>query len=265
MPRGELTPDEEAAAEIVAQQLGGTAIPRDVPGAGDRTHDFDIELPDGRLIPLEVTSAGNEAVEALAGAAFSDWPAPTLTRNWWIGLPRDGGLNVKSLMGALPPHLAVLERHDVELVSARQPLPADADGEVIAAREGVLAAGATHAARLRTPDPGEAARLLSSMHGGAASNFDLMNDLVAGCARRKAEKLAAADGCERHLFVWIRGSASDAALAIETLPPPPDTPEIPDGIDVVWVATGVPGQPPRALLRLQPPGGWETIVGGSGR
>jgi hypothetical protein len=87
-----------------------------------------------------------------------------------------------------------------------------------------------------------------------------MNDLVAECARKKVEKLAAAPGFERHLFVWIRSSASDAELAIATLPPPASTPALPAGIDVVWVATaGVAGRLYGKLWRLQPPGAWEDI------
>jgi hypothetical protein len=39
------------------------------------------------------------------------------------------------------------------------------------------------------------------------------------------------------LFIWMWGSVSDAELAMATLPPPPTTPELPDAVDVVWVAT----------------------------
>jgi hypothetical protein len=81
-----------------------------------------------------------------------------------------------------------------------------------------------------------------------------MNRLVAECARKKVVKLAAAAGDERHLFVWLRGSDSDAQLAMTTLPPPDPVPEIPDGIDVVWLAVGgAPGQSPAWLWRLRPP------------
>ena len=58
MPRSELSPDEEVAGKIVAHRVGGMPIARDVLGAEDGTHDLDIELPDGRRIPLEVTSSG---------------------------------------------------------------------------------------------------------------------------------------------------------------------------------------------------------------
>jgi len=43
-PRCELRPEEVLAGQIVAQQLSGQPVPRDVAGAGDRTHDPDIVL-----------------------------------------------------------------------------------------------------------------------------------------------------------------------------------------------------------------------------
>jgi hypothetical protein len=44
-----------------------------------------------------------------------------------------------------------------------------------------------------------------------------------------------------------------------TLPAPDSVPEIPEGIDVVWLAVGVPGQPVSWLWRLRPPGGWKKV------
>jgi hypothetical protein len=86
--------------------------------------------------------------------------------------------------------------------------------------------------------------------------------LVADCAEAKAEKLRAAAGDERHLFVWMRPSLSDAELAMATLPPPAEAPALPDGIDAVWVATG-PKAPESLfgrLWHLRPPGGWEVLT-----
>jgi hypothetical protein len=45
MPRGVLSADEKAAGTIIARYVGGTVVPRDVPGAPDGTHDLDITLP----------------------------------------------------------------------------------------------------------------------------------------------------------------------------------------------------------------------------
>jgi hypothetical protein len=82
----------------------------------------------------------------------------------------------------------------------------------------------------------------------AGSDFESMNELVAERASKKVEKLIAAGGDERHLFVWLRGSATDAQ------------PEILEGIDVVWLAVaGGPGQPFSRLWRLRLPRGWVRL------
>ena len=64
-----LTPAERRAGELVASQLGGRAVHRD----GERdAHDFDVELPDGRTVALEVTAAVDSALASMAGVAFRD-------------------------------------------------------------------------------------------------------------------------------------------------------------------------------------------------
>ena len=56
-----LRADETAAADIVAAYLGGKPEPRDVEGAPDKTHDFDVLLENGERVALEVTAAVDEA------------------------------------------------------------------------------------------------------------------------------------------------------------------------------------------------------------
>ncbi len=266
VPRGEMDRYEQVAGQIVAQQLGGRQHARDVGVAPPGTHDFDIELPGGLTIPLEVTSAADGALEALRNLALGrEWKAPSLGHHWWLLVPNDGSVQVKALMTKVVPYLAVLERHGIERVGGaaradRRP-PTGASQEVTDAALGVFELGAHRAMRWGVPKPGETALVMASLHGGAGSNFDLFNDLVAECARAKAEKLAAATGEERHLFIWMRPSVSDAELAMATLPPPDSTPTLPDGVDVVWVATGPTTQNALfgQLWRLEPLGRWETI------
>ena len=265
MPRGELSADEEAAGKIVAHQVGGAPFARDVLGAGDGTHDIDIELPDGRCISLEVTSARDEAIEALRNLALGRVrEAPMLAAHWWIGLPNDGDVRVRRLMSQALSHLAVLEKHGVKEIGGvalayRRP-PAGVDEDAAHAARGLFGLGASFARRLDPPKLGEVARVMASLHGGAGSDSGLVNDLVAACAKRKAKKLAAADGHERHLFVWIHSSYADAELAMATLPPPASTPSVPEAIDVVWAATsGAAVELFEWLWHIQPPGGWEAI------
>jgi hypothetical protein len=260
-----LSLEEKAAGEIVARQLGGRAVERD----GERgSHDFDVEVSGGRTVTLEVTSAADEAIESLHRAAFRRaHAAPELASDWWLGLPNDGSVQVKRAVRSALPHLAVLEAEGVESIggvalSGRRAPDGASDAVVEAVRQ-LYGLRVSFARRLRAPADVDGAEVLLSLHGGAGSNFDQLNELVAECARRKGPQLAGAGGSERHLFIWMRNSVSDAELAMATLPPPPIAPELHEAVDVVWVATlpSTPGALYGKLWRLRPPGGWEQIDG----
>ncbi len=264
MPRGELSAEEESAGDIVVKHLGGTYEARDVHGAPDATHDLDVVFADGRRVALEVTSAGDREVEQFRRLLLGQtWEAPSLRHHWWLGIPDDPRIRVKALMRKIVKHLDVLERHDVEQVGGlhHRQLPADAAPEVAQAARAIFDLGADRATRLDPPKPGETPLLMPSPHGGVSGSSDLLNETVEGCAEKKAAKLRAADGDERHLFVWLLGSASGLELAMATLPMPSSPPALPAGVDVVWVATGsaFPDAPSGRLWRVRPPGGWEEI------
>ena len=267
--RGQLSADEEAAGKIVAQLLGGTHEARDVRGAPDGTHDLDILLADGSRVPLEVTSSRDpEAVEALRRLLFDrNWEAPTLSRHWSLGVPNDKGVRVKPLMTSVVAHLEVLEQHDVEQVSDSRrggEVPASASPEVTQAARAIFDLGADRATRLDPPKPGETPLVMASLHGGVSASPELLNRAVEACADKKAAKLRAAEGNEKHLFVWL--SASGVELALATLPMPDSQPTLPEGIDVVWVATRSPSDAPAGRLwRVRPPGRWEEIGASFGR
>jgi hypothetical protein len=266
MPRGELDRYETTAGRIVAQRLGGVEHARDILNAPAATHDFDIELTDGRVVALEVTSAADREIEALRATALGrEWKAPSLGQHWWLGVPENRKLRVKTLMTGVVPHLEVLEQHDIEEVGgSRHPvrhLPLGTHPAVAEAARGVFALGADRATRLGIPKPGETALVMASLHGGISSNFGMLNELVAECASAKVAKLTVAEADERHLFIWMRPSAASAELAVATLPPPESRPMLPDGIDVVWVATGPSTSDALygKLWQLRSPGGWENV------
>lgn len=265
MPRGDLSAEEEAAGKIVAKHLAGTYEARDVHGAPDATHDLDVVLADGRRVALEVTSAGDREIEELYRLLLGQtWEAPTLRRHWWLGVPDDPRIRVKALMRKIVAHLDVLEQHDVEQVGGglrHRQLPADSPPAVAEAASAIFDLGVHRATRLDPPKPGEAPLLMASLNSGVTGSIDLLNKTVEGCAEKKAAKLRAADGDEKHLFVWLLGSASGVELAMATLPIPSSPPAIPAGVDVVWVASGpaYPDAPSGRLWRVRPPGRWEEI------
>jgi hypothetical protein len=266
VPRGQLSAEEEAAGGIVAQQLGGTHQPRDVPGAPDGTHDLDVHA-DGRTIALEVTSAGDRAVEKLREQLFGEtWEAPSLHHHWWLGIakrdaPRPG--RVSALMQHIVPHLEILERHRVHQVSDVDPATlGNAPPEVSQAAQAIFQLGVHRVTQIDRPKPGETARLLSSLSGGLSAGPDSLNGIVEARAQEKADKLRAADGTEKHVFVWLRAAAHDEVdLALATHPLPSEPPTLPEGIDVAWVGIGPadPSAPTLALWCIRPPRSWEQV------
>jgi hypothetical protein len=254
--------EERAAGAIVAWELEGWWEPRDVPGAPEETHDLDVHIPGGRTVALEVTSAGDRALCKLRKRIFGEgWEAPSLQYHWWLGLSEQPPPQVKPLKRKIIPHLEVLEHNQVTQVSKFESLPAGASPEVVVAARAIFDLHAHRATRL-DPKPGETARLLSSLGSGRTGSADSLNGIVEGCAAKKAKKLRAAAGDEKHLLIWLRAEADETVeLATATLASPGAPPTLPEGIDIVWVAMGDPdpAAPTLGVLRVQPPTGWQQI------
>ena len=64
------------AGRVLSGILGGTVVPRDVPGAPPGTHDFDLVLGGGRVIAVEETiSTNRQIVEFWAALHDQSWEA----------------------------------------------------------------------------------------------------------------------------------------------------------------------------------------------
>jgi hypothetical protein len=265
VPEGSaLPPEEQQAGDIVAAHLGGTVHPRDISGAPPETHDLDVMLPDGRRIAVEVTSAREPSLEGLARAGpRSRHPAPGLTYDWWIGLPYDGTVGVKKLVGEAALHLRVVEQAGRESIGgvlpAERRVPPDASQEETRSIHALFELRVDFARRWGPADADRPAELLVSCHGGASSDFVALCGHLEDQAQAKVSKLIAAKADQAHLFIWVLGSASDAELALSTLPPPSVPPQLPAGIDVLWLASRA-RVPHGRLWRLRPPDGWEDLT-----
>jgi hypothetical protein len=91
VPGRQLDQRELRAAATVAAALSGQIEPRDVDGAPERTHDFDIRVGTKRFA-LEVTTAADSAHVSMETVAYRGvFPAPGLASAWMLGLPLDGG------------------------------------------------------------------------------------------------------------------------------------------------------------------------------
>lgn len=262
----ELDPAEIAAGKLIAQMLGGRAVPTDVKGAPEKTVDFRIDLPNLWTVALEITSAADSDVVSQLRAAFGNtWSSPELAHNWMVGLSgSDPKQNIRRLMDVVIPLAVMFERDGETGVEVRydpryRPKPDDISHEMHEARLTMFDNGVYAARKWNAPEAGKHGEIFLTMSAGVSSDAGLLNDLVVERAEKKVDKLRAAEADERHLFIWLDSSYPEAELAFATLPPP-QAPAIPNGIDVLWLVepTGWPDHV--RIWRLRGMAGeWEVI------
>jgi hypothetical protein len=236
-------------------------------------HDFDVNLPDGRCIALEVTGAINEQAVRLSEAAYGTegrerrWPGPGLANDWLIVIPQRP-IRIARLMREMVPMLTLLEREGLTRVDTsvnpayRSPAPGTSP-EVVEATLQVFNSGVTEA-RVLWPRLALEAQLFVTITGGFTADIGRVNDLIIERAEPKLEKIVraeaaeAAEAAERHLFVWLDGTQPEAELAVALGPPPATARAVPSRIDVVWLATP-PLTEPQRLWRVRPPNRWQGL------
>jgi hypothetical protein len=237
-----------------------------VAGAPDRTHDFDIDLPDGRRIALEVTTIANPDVISFAKAVRDPtwWAASELQTDWAVSLPGPDddrkAIKVKAARSTIVSALVALEANGVpelkhHMLDLWAPLPDSTPPAVREAITKLVSVGVGYVRAWGRSDD-QVAHVWFMVNSGAVGDSEQLNDYVVDVAKDNAEKLAAAKASKRHLFVWVGGSRSGAEMAFSLLSPPPAPTAIPPAIDVVWLARL---GDPTPLWRLEPPGGWEVL------
>lgn len=261
----ETSESELVAADVVADLVGGCWHSRDGVRAPDAMHDFDVALPGGGQIALEVTSiADPDVVSFRSVLSDTDWLAPTLKCDWWVVLPdpepRQPILRIKRRAAAIVKALLSLEEYDVTVLgpdvleTSTRPTIEPVPVAVRSAIDTLISVGVTLVRSTGRRD-GDVARLVFSTHGSAVGNPQQLNTLVAEQAHDNHEKLAAAHASERHLFVWLWDTHPDAEAAFSSSPPSA-VPTIPPNIDAVWLARYAW---PVKLWRLRPPHAWEPL------
>jgi len=128
-----LDPSEHAAATIVAGLVNGRDEPRDIDEAPEGTHDFDIDIPDGCRIALEVTAPTirtSAASTKLGSGTIGRGRGLRTTGGWSSGMRPEGPqVRMVKVMNRIVPTLLVLEQNLVEDVDTRvrpaylRPLP----------------------------------------------------------------------------------------------------------------------------------------------
>jgi hypothetical protein len=256
MPGRPLDDREVRAALTVALVLGARVEPRDVDGAPEGTHDFDVLVGD-RRIALEVTTVADERHVSMQNVAFSGaFPAPGLTKRWLLGIPNHHGrVMIKAAVKEAREPLRVLESCErLELLDLDDWSLEEEVPEVATAGRALRTLGILNAVAY-TPAEGDEPVLWFVGMGGGLVHAGRLNPLVAAKAELKASKLVAADGDERHLWVWIADSGAGAAAAMREGMIPSEPPMLPPGIDVVWAATPDLAQ----VCRAEPLTRWEVV------
>ncbi|ABK51814.1 hypothetical protein Acel_0038 [Acidothermus cellulolyticus 11B] len=257
---------EIEAARVVNSFYMGRIIQRDGMKASDGSHDYDIELPDGRIIALEVTSAADPERMALLSELSKTPSIPSSLEHDWLvsvwDVRNEPHVNIKRLVKKTEPRLSTLVRHgvtEIDKVSLdrKRHVPRDVCYEL-------ASLGVARARTLTLANPGEVREIFFSYAGGVTSHQGILNQLIEQTTKANAAKLAVANAAERHLFVWVTAlGRPDVELAMFSNWLPVNSPAIAPGIDVVWAATlETPGfcqQRIRRLWRVRREGPWESL------
>jgi hypothetical protein len=232
------------------------------------THDFDLHLSDGRTVALEVTRLSvPEVVEMWGAIEDLDWGCPELTYNWSISLHSAGrgraGTRVKRFRGKAPPLLAVLERHSDgrfgDILGSDEPERTEEERRAV---EQLRRLGARSGGPVGQAAAGKALVLVGTVGPGGTVDGSAVNEAVEREAANNLEKLLAAPGEERHLFIWADATDPGAHVAMVSYARP-GPPLLPNGIDVVWVSLwqrNVNLQSNASTLwRVTPRGAWEIL------
>ncbi len=110
------------------------------------------------------------------------------------------------------------------------------------------------------PEPAQSAITFTTSSGGAVAASAAVEAAMSEVDPNRAKLAAAEDVDERHLFVWVDGSAGLASRSLRVAGAPPSDPvDLGDGVDVLWVAAVDAGGRPisASVLWRASAGHWE--------
>lgn len=234
--------DEAYAAVVIEHALHARVEPRDVPGASRGTVDGEILYPDGRTAALEITSVEASTNHHLRARIDRMRPAPAPGRLMWTIRPN----TVAELERLVSIHESVIDICEQHGVRDPEDLPHDviaADADLLwLAWEGFLGRMSGHAVE-RSPRvwwmyPIETAVFSSEADEIAAGVAAALQ--VEPCLSHVA-KLLRDPHDERHLFLIVGSTGLSSAAAFALIEPetiPSVDPDMPDGIDHLWLGPG---------------------------
>lgn len=240
---------ENEAAWIVATELSG--IPNRLDDRSKRVRskecDFEILLPDGSRVSLEVTSSTvKERAEQVRAIGSGAWACPGIERSWSIQLDGAGrrktGARVKKFKSNSPSHLVQLEKECP--LGGGDLLNFDFSLEFSeAAREAIAALrelGVRHGSLLDKPPYGPAYAAIGWVYD-SVPNDPSLKQVVEEAALANQGKLNMHSDCERHLFVWIDQTDYRNWADLCTFQVPSEPLDVSSSVDQVWTGPWSPG------------------------
>lgn len=258
---------EWQALGMVLSHIGTDYEKTDVRGAPDKTPDFAV-WGNGPRISLEVTMAATREVKGFWDAILhQEWFGTIIACGWSISLASAGpgrrGPSIRAIRAEVERHLRVLEDEGQEKFG--NAFGRRAVSERAAEAVAALAALGVRAGSNCGPPPAGCAPLIltGTSDGGGWVDSNTVVSAVEREAPKNIEKLRNAEADERHLFVWVETSDIATFAAISSSGLPDRAPNLPAGLDCVWVSPWQRGDTvPSCILwsySLQVGWGSETI------
>lgn len=249
-----MKPSEAIAISILESLLPG-ATARYRQDQSTSTHDIDLEYPDGRIVPVEVTTSVDEqwmrAIAAIDEQRFVD--RVRCHKDWYVVPVFRQGLRIDRIRREVDGYLLQVESEGLERFFA----PADAWRFPSVQRIWAdldIEAGYTLAwkppGRIGIALPGQLARV----DGMAVEHAVLEQAAKAD----NLDKLRAVEAPERHLFVYIKPDNFAVWLAVNEGHPPVGVPPLPAGITDVWAAAPARSQEECIVWKATSSSPWES-------
>jgi hypothetical protein len=232
MGRGASKDGDEHLAGLLLRAVLGVDVRQHDDGTSDSMYDLDVIYPDGRLSAAEaVSTRDRRALAQLAAVTKLGYVRePRLARFWWVQVSERA--NLKRTRAAIVPLLLHLERQGIDRVPRHGFGSLRDDLDAIS----VESCRSNHPTNRHPPGfylwPGPR----GAWAGDGEKIVREANDFLA-TVTDVAAKLRASGASERHAVVIVTVDRFEFFVAVENGHVPTTRPELPDGIDCLWLVT----------------------------
>lgn len=222
---------EVAGSRLMERVLNGVARRHDA-DKKQQAHDYDIELPDGAVIAVEITQhVPSHAIETDNLIVNRNWQFTCLERDWFVDVV--AGAHVGTLHAELAQLLSQLEDGGIDQ-------QAFTHAEARAAGAGLAALGVLSCRSYPPEDPVGRIHVHQETETQWIGDANSILEVVPLVAERKAATLGNTHAAtERHLLTWVDAASLSERFAMETGRLPMRIPTLPDKVDTVWLALSI--------------------------